>query len=209
MNFYYDIVLNFSDDFLMFYEWDSTDNIEYYKKIPLFSVSNKTLKDFINNEICVNKEFLELIQDKAKCRNHNSSYVAIFADKNGAIALEFDKNGKSIARSYLDIYDELNLIEYIYTIKQEKITYEIIKPITFVTEVRKVKKMKFFIKTELTSLVNRKDYKKLKYLYMEWFSKEPKNNQDMIKEMILALNNDINNNEIKIYNLIKLSYSNV
>lgn len=32
MNYYYDVLLNFLDTNIYFYEWDSLDNIEYYKK---------------------------------------------------------------------------------------------------------------------------------------------------------------------------------
>lgn len=66
MNYYYDVLLNFLDTNIYFYEWDNLDNIEYYKRVPLIQVNSKTLKDFINNNIVVEKEFLDTIKDKAK-----------------------------------------------------------------------------------------------------------------------------------------------
>ena len=47
MNYYYDILLNFQDVYCMFYEWDSTDSIDFVKKIPLFHVDNKVYKDIL------------------------------------------------------------------------------------------------------------------------------------------------------------------
>ena len=38
MNYYYDVLLNFLDTNIYFYEWDSLDNIEYYKRVPLIQV---------------------------------------------------------------------------------------------------------------------------------------------------------------------------
>ena len=49
MNYYYDLVLNFNETAFMFYEWNENDVIELIKKIPLFSVNNKVLKDLIYN----------------------------------------------------------------------------------------------------------------------------------------------------------------
>ena len=62
MNFYYDLVLNFNEIPFMFYEWFDDDNVELIRKIPLFSVSNKVLKDLIYNEIIVTKDFLDLMK---------------------------------------------------------------------------------------------------------------------------------------------------
>ena len=64
-----------------FYEWDSFDNLEYYKRVPLIQVNSKTLKDFINNDIIVDKEFLDIIKDKVKKKGGSSSLIAIFADR--------------------------------------------------------------------------------------------------------------------------------
>ena len=83
MNYYYDVLLNFLDTNIYFYEWDNLDNIEYYKRVPLVQVNSKTLRDFINNNIVIEKEFLDAIKGKAKKKDDCPSYIAIFADKNG------------------------------------------------------------------------------------------------------------------------------
>ena len=193
MNYYYDVLLNFLDTNIYFYEWDSLDNIEYYKRVPLIQVNSKTLKDFINNNIVVEKEFLDTIKDKAKKKDNCSSYIAIFADKNGSIALEFDENGNSIARSFLSLEDDLNICDILYTIDNLRIE----------------DKIKLIIKTEVKSLYKKQDFTKLKYLFMEWFNKIPVDNEVMYQSMIEKLNNKIGDKEKKIYDLIKLSYNKV
>lgn len=209
MNYYYDVLLNFLDTNIYFYEWDSLDNIEYYKRVPLIQVNSKTLKDFINNNIVVEKEFLDTIKDKAKKRDNCSSYTAIFADKNGSIALEFDENGKSIARSFLSLEDDLNICEILYTIDILKVNYKINTSIDYNDNLRIEDKIKLIIKTEVKSLYKKQDFTKLKYLFMEWFNKIPVDNEVMYQLMIEELNNKIGDKEKKIYDLIKLSYNKV
>lgn len=209
MNYYYDVLLNFLDTNIYFYEWDSLDNIEYYKRVPLIQVNSKTLKDFINNNIVVEKEFLDTIKDKAKKRDNCSSYTAIFADKNGSIALEFDENGKSIARSFLSLEDDLNICEILYTIDILKVNYKINTSIDYNDNLRIEDKIKLIIKTEVKSLYKKQDFTKLKYLFMEWFNKIPVDNEVMYQLMIEELNNKIGDKEKKIYDLIKISYNKV
>lgn len=208
MNYYYDIFLNFSEENVMFYEW-SNDLLEYYKKVPLFLVTNKVLKDLISHNIKVSKEFLNKIDSKTKLKKETCKYIALFADKNGAIALEFNDEGKSIARSFLNLEDELHLVEVLYTLSVEKIDYELLEEIEYKSDLKLEDKIKRIIKTEINSLIEKKDDAKLKYLYMEWFNKVPKDNQEIQKDVINSLNKNIGCQEIKIYNLIKLSYTQV
>lgn len=209
MNYYYDVLLNFLDTNIYFYEWDSLDNIEYYKRVPLIQVNSKTLKDFINNNIVVEKEFLDTIKDKAKKKDNCSSYITIFADKNGSIALEFDENGNSIARSFLGLEDDLNICDILYTIDNLKVNYKINTSIDYNDNLRIEDKIKLIIKTEVKSLYKKQDFTKLKYLFMEWFNKIPVDNEVMYQSMIEELNNKIGDKEKKIYDLIKLSYNKV
>ena len=175
----------------------------------MVQVNSKTLRDFINNNIVIEKEFLDAIKGKAKKKDDCPSYIAIFADKNGSIALEFDENGKSIARSFLSLEDDLNICEIIYTVDNLKINYKIDTPINYNDNLRIEDKIKLIIKTEVKSLYKKQDYIKLKYLFMEWFNKIPVDNELMYQLMIKKLDNKIGDKEKKIYDLIKLSYNKV
>lgn len=198
MNYYYDVVLNFLDTNVLFYEWNEDDNLEYFKKIPLIKVSSKTLRDFINNDVCINQEALKIVKDRA-----------IFADKNGCIALEFNESGESIARSFLSLSDELNIGEIIYTINTTDIDYKIVNKINYNKNLREEDKIKLIIKTEIKVLSEMEDTLKLKYLYMEWFNECGEDVKKMIKKMNDALKDKIGKREVKIYDLIKLSYNKV
>lgn len=209
MNYYYDVLLNFLDTNVFFYEWDSFDNLEYYKRVPLIQVNSKTLKDFINNDVIVDKEFLDIIKDKVKKKGGSSSLIAIFADRNGSIVLEFNEFGKSIARSFLSIEDDLNICEILYTIDIKKINYKIDSEIKYNNNLRVEDRIKLIIKTELNSLYKRKDFMKLKYLFMEWFNEIPEDNTNVYDIMIKELDHEVSGKEKRIYDLIKLSYNKV
>lgn len=209
MNYYYDVLLNFFDVNTLFYEWDSLDNLEYYKKVPLISVSNKTLKDFINNDVRVSKEFLTLIENKAKKKGEASKYIAIFADRNGSLALEFNDDGLSISRSYLELEDDLNVAEILYSIDISNIDYEIVKKLEYNPNLKDEDNIKRVILTELNNLEKNKEYTKIKYFYMELFNKNPDETSNIVSVMKNRLNKEIGINERKVYDLIKLSYNKV
>lgn len=209
MNYYYDVVLNFFDTNMLFYEWNKFDNLELYKRVPIIQVNSKTLKDFINNNVVVDKNFLEIIKDKAKKKGDCPSYIAIFADRNGSIALEFDEKGNSLYRSFLDIDDDLNISEFLYTVDIMKVSYEIKDEIKYNDSLRMEDEIKLLIKTEVNSLYKKKDFVKLKYLYMEWFNKVPYDNEQIYDYMINKLNDKVGIEEKRIYDLIKLSYNKV
>lgn len=208
MNYYYDIVLNFNEVNYMFYEWDEKDNLEVFKKIPFFQVNSKTLKDFVKNNVVVSKDFLNVIKEKS-IKSGEDVYIALFADKNGAIALEFDEEGKSIFRSFLQMEDEENINEMLFTTTLEKIEYKVLEKVVFNKNIRLEEKIKLVINMEIKGLIEKNDISKLKYLYMEWFGKCEKDKNVMVNNMYDKLNQGINKDEVKIYNLIKLSYSNV
>lgn len=65
MTYIYDVLLNFSDTerIVEFFEWNNNDSIDHIKRIPLIRISSKSLNDLINNNIVVEKEFLDKIKD--------------------------------------------------------------------------------------------------------------------------------------------------
>ena len=194
---------------MLFYEWNKFDNLELYKRVPIIQVNSKTLKDFINYNVVVDKNFLEIIKDKAKKKGDCPSYIAIFADRNGSIALEFDEKGNSLYRSFLDIDDDLNISEFLYTVDIMKVSYEIKDEIKYNASLRMEDEIKLLIKTEVNSLYKKKDFVKLKYLYMEWFNKVPYDNEQIYDYMVNKLNDRVGIEEKRIYDLIKLSYNKV
>lgn len=66
MNYIYDILLNFNKELYDFYEWNKNDNIIHLKKIPMFKIDSRKLKDIIENNVIFNEEFLEKVKNKTE-----------------------------------------------------------------------------------------------------------------------------------------------
>ena len=213
MNYYYDIILNWNDYAYQFYEWNETDCLELLKKIPLIKVKHKVLLDIINNIIKIDKEFLLTLKDKTLVSSKKSfekiAYAALFTDAKNVIALEFNDDGLTISRSNLLVEDELNVLEVIYGLKDTTFNYEIISSISKDNLLRQISDAKKFILLEINTLYENKEIDKLKYLYYE-YKKEKVDDINYIYESIKTdLEDKFNQDILKLYYTIKLSYHKV
>ena len=208
MNYYYDVVVNFQEKNYRFYEWNENDEIEIIKKIPIFYVNAKTIKDIINNQIEVNSSFLEQIKNKTEIKEKKLEYVALFTTKNASIVLEFNKVGLAINRSYLQVEDECNILEILYTLPLYKLEYKIKNKIATINELRIEQELKKFLLIEIEELYKNKNIKKMQFLYNEWFKKDCNDINKIYLDIKEKLNHELTENEINIYNLIKLSHNN-
>ena len=156
MNYYYDLILNFSLDNILFYEWDDNDNLEYIEKIPLFKISEKDMVNILGNNVKINEEFLKMIKDKTTIKSrgiiNTISYSSIFTDAKSVIAIEFNEVGEIIGRSNLLLEDDLNVIEMAFALKKKELKYEILNKINVDAPLREITKMKSVIKSEITKL---------------------------------------------------------
>lgn len=214
MNYYYDIILNWQEkQTYEFYEWNDFDNLELIKKIPLFKVKHKVFLDILENNIKVSNEFLEMIQDKTLVSTKKVfkkiTYACLFTDTKNVIALEFNDKGISICRSNLLVDDELNVLEVIYGMKETIIEYEVQDKILPSHELRQIKEAKNLILIEMNSLIEQKDLAKLKYLYYEYKHIALNDINEIYKRIINELENNFNEQTLKLYYIIKLSYHKV
>ena len=210
MNYYYEVKLNFNDKLYSFYEWSNNDKYELAKKIPLIKIKSSILKNIISNEIKINDEFLKLIEDKTICKgNTKIKYACIFCDTKNCIAIEFNKDGYSIARSNLLLEDDNNICELSYTLKNKNIEFININRINTRSEFRQEIKIKKIISKELLELYRKDDSKKLEYIFYEWFNEIEIDKKVMLKKMYEDLKNGLKKEHYDIYKIIKLSYSKI
>lgn len=214
MNFYYDVVLNWSEDIAYdFYEWLDSDSLELIKKIPLIKVKHKTFMELITNKVKIEEEFLNYIKDKTTLNGHNIvskiSYAALFTDNKNVIALEFNSDGLSIAQSKIMLDDEINILEVSFNLKECILNYEIISPLTFHRTLRCESDALHLINLELKNLYQTKDLDKLKYLYYEYKKEQLDDIEEIYRKLSHELAQDFNADVLKLYYIIKLSYHNV
>lgn len=211
MTYIYDVLLNFSDTerIVEFFEWNNNDSIDHIKRIPLIRISSKSLNDLINNNIVVEKEFLDKIKDLTLMykKTKNLEYSILITDLNKVIAIEFNKEGKIIAKSGLLLDEEEEIIDESYDLKEEKLNYKIETKINnniFLT--REEQKKQRYLLLELDNIVKENNRNKLNFLYQEIFLKD----KLTFEEKYLKLKEDIEKNYTSKYNnlyeIVRLTY---
>ena len=53
MNYIYDIVLNFQDNYYQFFEWSRTDKIKNISKISIYHVTDQDLLNLKYNQVII------------------------------------------------------------------------------------------------------------------------------------------------------------
>lgn len=211
MTYIYDVLLNFSDTerIVEFFEWNNNDSIDHIKRIPLIRISSNAFNELINNNIIVEKEFLDKIQDSTWMykKTKNLEYAVLITDLNKVIAFEFNKEGKIIAKSGLLLDEEEEIIEESYDLKEENLNYKIESKINnniFLT--REEQKKQKYLLLELDNIVKENNKNKLNFLYHEIFLKD----KLTFEEKYLKLKEDIEKNYTSKYNnlyeIVRLTY---
>lgn len=210
MIYIYDIILNLNKELIEFFEWEEKDEITYVRKIPMYKTTTKFIKDVINNEIKITNQFLENIKNKALLNNKdNISNLCLFTDEKIVLGVAFNEKGESILLSRLIIDEEDEILEFTSSQEEIIIDYEIKSKRRKINNnlTRKENRIKEKIEEELNYLYNNNKVDKLNYFYYEYFNKISNNKDYVYKELITSMNNDFNEKHLKIYEIIKLSYS--
>ena len=90
-----------------------------------------------------------------------------------------------------------------------KLEYMTIGKEKILKETRQEVKIKKLIYTEIVDVYQKKEFSKLKYIYLEWFKVLEENVELMYQKMLKKLEGNLTEVEYHIYELIKLSYNNV
>ena len=211
MNYYYDILINLSDNKpYEFYEWMDSDPIEHIKKIPILRVKSKVIKEFLLYDVILDKDLLnriflktEMLVDK---KVKKQEYMLLLTDTKCALVIEADMNGKILASSKLLLTEELNLLEIAYAFDEEIIYYTKGKKRGNREALRIENKIKKFLTCEINTLYERNIIDKLKYIYYEWTNKLLDDEDKLFAELNTLINQKFDLKHYEIYKLIKLSY---
>lgn len=201
MNYIYDIYLNLNEVLYDFYDWNKNDKLIHIKKIPIFKISEENFKMLVYNSVKFDSNFIISVHNKTEVWNisQNLNFCALFSDNNNIIAIEFDENGNSIRKSFLQIDEELEVLETINKLKEKDLNFEIIKKVNTLLRTRKELKEESFIDKELKNI----DNDKLRYVYFECFGKHEKNRKEILKSIKnLSKSSKTYKN---LYNILKLT----
>lgn len=199
MTYIYDILLNFNEEYYDFYDWNKEDRIIHIKKIPIYRINDKDLKNIISSTVIFENKFLDMIKDRTEVflrhEIKNIKFCCLLCGKEKIIAVNLNENGKVIAKSDLliDEYNEIiNVIED-YTYTQVNYVIENKNEDNNFTTRRLKEKNKFVIK-ELDSFT----LDELEYIYYECFSENENSKQAIIKKLYEY------NDQEQLYKLVKI-----
>jgi len=209
MNYIYDILTNFNDELIDFFEWDKKDNIVRIKKIPIIKISTMDFETILKNNIQIGKDLLHTIYLKTDFWNNNKKkddlYYLLISDGNGLLALKFNEDGIDIKRSSLMIEEELEVLEICERLDLYDFEYKIIDKILYTLKTRKEKKDEDFLNNEIMKLERINDVEKIRYLYFECYGKKENNIIEALNKLKNVIKNDYCNEYNKLYNFFKLT----
>lgn len=198
MNYIYDIVLNFQDNYYNFFEWRREDKIKNISKISLYRVSDKDILILKKNKVKVSEDFILKIKNDNK---HSKKIICLVSNEKIALGLLFNNDGKLLKRSSLIFEEEEEVIDNTRHLPVTKINYLENIAVTYQNKLRIEKEKK---DTLITYISNTTDILTLKYLYYEYYEKESNNISLIKKDLLKELAKEWNMKQNNLYNIVNL-----
>lgn len=212
MLYVYDILLNFKiNEIIDFFDWDILDDIYYVKKIPIFRVNSKLIKDLFNKKVVLDELFVNKIFNKTDYKSddkNKDNYLCLLSDAKNVIGIKLQEDGELIGLSVLLPEDEIEVLTIVDQVDLSRINYYIKKDknlsCNFLT--RNESKIQKNLINEIENLYTKNEIDKLSYYYYECFNMQGDSKDDIYKELMSSIVNNFNIKHVKLYELIKLSY---
>ncbi len=202
MNYIYDIVLNFNDDYYDFFEWKKNDGVINIRKIPLFKVSKEDYLNLRDNDIKIKNDFINKLENITLTYSRiRYDYACLVSNGKQAMGLLFNKDGLLIKRSGLLLDEEEEVIEETGKLDIINIEYIINNKIKNDTILRVDKEKKEYIKIFIE---NNDDDKIFKYIYYDYYEQESNDVELIKKTLLMEINKEWDNNKNRLYELILL-----
>lgn len=198
MNYIYDIVLNFQDNYYQFFEWSRKDKIKNITRIPVYKVTDQDLNILKNNQVKISPIFLTQIKEDNKRYKKN---MCLVTNAKLAIGLLFDNDGTLQKRSSLLFEEEDEVNQFGLTLETTKIEY--------LENIEKKPKNKLRIEIEkkdtlIHYITKINDEITLKYLYYEYFQEECTNIKEIKKNLKCELEKNWTKKQNNLYYLVTL-----
>lgn len=199
MQYYYDVLGNFSEYILKFYEWESNDDIVNIKKIPFIKISKEDMRVLLSYSVILEMDnIVKNSKDKA-------NYL-LFSTGCDALMVELNQEGKIIYYSSLLIEDELEVNELAHSMNTIKLKFKVLDKIKILSDYRQGEKAKNLIFHELKKIKDNDNKDECLYYYYEWFHVSTDDYDKAIKKMFLEIKKPFNKDMERIEKLIRLSY---
>lgn len=203
MIYIYDILLNFSKNKIYdFYEWDKEDKIDHVKKIKLIKVNSKIIDDlFTYNITLLDVKKSELEKGCELFENKQVKKAMLFTDGYRVLAVLFNDQYKSVARSKLLLEEELDVLDISEKLNEVELIYKKSTKIEEEFYTRKELEIKQKLEREIKKAYKKQEVNKLGYIYIEYFNKEEKNIEILYQNLLDSLK-EINEKHIKLLDML-------
>ena len=199
MQYYYDVLGNFSEYILKFYEWESDDDIVNIKKIPFIKISKEDMRVLLSYSVILEMESI------VRNSKDKTNYL-LFSTGCDALMVELNQEGKIIYYSSLLIEDELEVNELAHNMNTTKLKFKVLDKIKSLSDYRQGEKAKNLIVHELKKIRDNDNKDECLYYYYEWFHVSTDDYDKAIKKMFLEAKKSFNKDMERIEKLIRLSY---
>ena len=198
MNYIYDIVLNFLENYYQFFEWNRNDKIKNISKIAVYHIKDDDLINLTNNKIIVDTNFLETLKEDNK---KYKKIMCLVSNTKQTIGLLFAPDGTLLKRSSLLFEEETEVNNFARTLPITTVTYQKNESVIPLNNLRiEIEKKDTLIKF----IADTPDILTLKYLYYEYF-KEECNDESKIKTILLdVLDEEWNPNKNNLYKTLNI-----
>ena len=188
MEYVYDIVLNFQNDYYDFYEWQKSDKLINIKRLPIYKITNKDYLNLKYNDITIDISTLP-----------KQSKMFLVTSGLEIMGIIIDNNGNIIKRSSLLFEESDDILSDRNTIKSFNIVYHINQLHKHKLISRITQEKSKYIDNCLRKLDKQKDEYFFKYLYYDIYNIELDDIDKVYKEILKLSKNDIP----KMYHYLK------
>lgn len=198
MNYIYDIVLNFQDEYYQFFEWNKKDKIKNISKIPVYRVSNEDLLNLKYNKVIIDNIFFTKVKEANK---NNKKIMCLISNTKQSFGILISQTGTILKRSSLLFEEEEEVNNYSQTL-----------PLTIINYIENIKiepsnKLRIQIEKKdslIDYLTKTNDLLTLKYLYYEYFKREGNSKEQIKKSLLKEIKKEWNQSQNNLYKIIKL-----
>ena len=198
MNYIYDIVLNFQDNYYQFFEWSRTDKIKNISKISIYHVTDQDLLNLKYNQVIIDNDFLTKVREDNK---KHKKLMCLVSNSNHTIGILIAPDGTIQKKSSLLFEEEEEANNFSKTLP--------------LTPVHYVKNIKSFPKNQLRIEIEKKDtlieylnkitdLSILKYLHYEYYGEECNNKEQIKKSLLAELEKEWNKKQNNLYKIVQL-----
>lgn len=198
MNYIYDIVLNFQNNYYQFFEWNRNDKIKNISKIAVYHIKDDDLINLTYNKIIIDTNFLETLK---KDNKKYKKIMCLVSNTKQTIGLLFASDGTLLKRSSLLFEEENEVNNFAKQLPITKVTYQKNELITLNNNLRiEIEKKDNLIKY----IKETNDILTLKYLYYEYFKEECRDETKIKTILLNILDEEWNLNKNNLYKTLNI-----